>query len=525
MWQSIKKNYFQIVLFIIGIIFILTRFYQLTYLPVFADEAIYIRWSQLIINNPQDYLFFPMNDGKTPLHMWLMIPFLQIFSDPLWAGRTLSIVVGIIQIPIIMLLVKELGGKKNSQLLAAFLVLILPGWFFYQRLALIDGLMTLFLSINFLFTLKSLRVVSKKLGSKLDFTKLKFVLNRYTLLAGLFFGLAFWTKFAALLFAPVLIVCALFVLKKIEFSKKNFIAVVNALMAITIIGFIGGGIFALLRFSPIFPQIFSRGGDFLWSLDEYFANQIHIIVWDNFLDFIRFLAQNFDWLLMAFTIIASIFMVKKNHKPALLLLLALVFLLPMMVLGKVVWPRYLHPAMIFLTVGAVIAMQDLWEKKKKLCQSLIVGILVFTTIQSAYFMFTSYHHLGKMPLVAEDKVQYLEGWASGFGIPEATIYIRQQSQTHKILVLTEGFFGTLPDGILMYFFNEDVTNISIEGIGQPVREIPESQLERFDDFEEVILLVNSYRMHMSLPTDQLIFEVFRPSPTENPISFQVWRLK
>jgi hypothetical protein len=57
----------------IALLYLFTHLWKLTILPVFADESIYIRWAQLIIDDWKQYLFFPLNDGKTPLQMWLMI--------------------------------------------------------------------------------------------------------------------------------------------------------------------------------------------------------------------------------------------------------------------------------------------------------------------------------------------------------------------------------------------------------------------------------------------------------------------
>src|SRR6185369_17904794 len=69
------------------------RIYNLTIIPVFADEAIYIRWSQVMRNVPE-LRFLPLSDGKQPLFMWATIPLFKLFSDPLFAGRFLSVLCG-----------------------------------------------------------------------------------------------------------------------------------------------------------------------------------------------------------------------------------------------------------------------------------------------------------------------------------------------------------------------------------------------------------------------------------------------
>ena len=59
------------VLLVLGIIF---RFVNLTQVPVFADEAIYLRWAQ-IMRAEETLRFLPLSDGKQPLYMWTVIPF------------------------------------------------------------------------------------------------------------------------------------------------------------------------------------------------------------------------------------------------------------------------------------------------------------------------------------------------------------------------------------------------------------------------------------------------------------------
>ena len=77
------------------LLYLLTRLINLTNLPVFADEAIYIRWAQVMRSEPS-LRFLPLSDGKQPLFMWLIIPALKIFSDPLFAGRMISLGSGLL---------------------------------------------------------------------------------------------------------------------------------------------------------------------------------------------------------------------------------------------------------------------------------------------------------------------------------------------------------------------------------------------------------------------------------------------
>ena len=94
-----KNNFFrrygwQLSLVLLLLIYFVFRLINLLLIPIFADEAIYLYWSQLIMADYKRYLFYPLNDGKTPLFIWLLLPFLKFFADPLFAGRLLSVLFG-----------------------------------------------------------------------------------------------------------------------------------------------------------------------------------------------------------------------------------------------------------------------------------------------------------------------------------------------------------------------------------------------------------------------------------------------
>src|SRR3990170_7795526 len=71
------------------------RVYNLNSLPVFGDEAIYLRWAQ-VMRADSSLRFLPLSDGKQPLFMWFVIPLFKVFSDPLFAGRAVSVISGVL---------------------------------------------------------------------------------------------------------------------------------------------------------------------------------------------------------------------------------------------------------------------------------------------------------------------------------------------------------------------------------------------------------------------------------------------
>ena len=72
------------------ILFFITRFYNILGLPIFTDEAIYVRWAQ-IASNDANWRFISLTDGKQPMFVWIAMVLMKFISDPLLAGRIVSV--------------------------------------------------------------------------------------------------------------------------------------------------------------------------------------------------------------------------------------------------------------------------------------------------------------------------------------------------------------------------------------------------------------------------------------------------
>src|SRR3989338_2562093 len=103
-------------------------------LPIFADEAIYVRWSQVMRAEPS-LRFLPQSDGKQPLFMWVLMPALKIFTDPLVAGRTLSALAGLGTTVGVGLAAYLLFKNPRLAVMAAGFCSVLPYAVFFERLA------------------------------------------------------------------------------------------------------------------------------------------------------------------------------------------------------------------------------------------------------------------------------------------------------------------------------------------------------------------------------------------------------
>ena len=492
-----KKKQILIVLALV-VFYLAIHLPNLTLLPVFADESIYIRWTQLIIDDARRYLFYPMNDGKTPLVMWLMLPFQFLFKDQLFAGRILAVILGLFTVLAAGLIARQFFKKEKeqnlAQIFAMFLMIILPFPYFHHRMALTDAALLCNLTLTYYF---ALRYIKEK---------------RWPLvLATAFcFFLSMMSKISALLFLPPLV---LLVFYQGQWKFKKLFKNALGLGVSIFLGFLG---FYAFRLVPLFPQLFSRGSDFLYPFSILFKKEIFSIFYANLGYFAK---QYFFYLTAPIIFFAFILNSKNFNKKILLILSTLAFIIPLALLGKVVYPRYLLPASLFFILAASLSLVEVFSQKKLLVKIASSLLLVITFWQSGRFIYYAQTDTDQIPFSAIDRMQYLEEWSSGHGIKETVKFIQETSQKHSLAVATEGFFGTLPDGILMYLHRQNVDNLKVEGIGQPVRAIPVDFISKAEGFDQKLLVVNSHRLKMDLPEENLIKEYCRPNNTP---CLQIW---
>lgn len=507
--KFIKKTW--LVPLVICLFFLVIHLWRLTLLPVFADEAIYIRWAQLMIDDWRQYLFFPLNDGKGPLFFWLLVPWQFIFADQLFAGRFLAVLIGLVQILSLKALSKTLGAKPWVQWLTMLFGSILPFWFFHHRLALTDSLLTLTLTWT---TIATLQLIKAKPGKKF----------KWLLLAGLSLGAGLWTKLPAVLFIPIIFILGIFGGTK----KKNNL--LNLLWAGLVVLF-GGLIFSSLKLHPAFSQLFGRGSDFLFPWQKVVFEEAWRETVINLPNYLHYFGRYFTWPILIFSLLGLVLPPHKIRRQQWLLWLStILFAGPIAILGRVVYPRYFMPISVFVTVSAGLSFQQLWQlinlaQIKKWLRT-IIAVLMFiafswTVFKAAQFIYAAWTNPAKLPLVSADQEQYLYKWSAGYGVKPSVEYIQQLAQNQSVAVATEGSFGTLPDGALLYFHRTNVDNIYLEGVGYPVKGLTKKFLERAQDFDRVFLLVNSHRLDLDLPLERLTKEYCRPAQAP---CLQLWEI-
>jgi len=443
---------------LLSLVFLATRFINLLLWPVFADEAIYIRWSQLIW---QGQFFIPLTDGKTPLFMWLLSPLQQLTNQPLLSGRLLSVMAGLLTLIAVYLLADKLFDKRTA-LIAGLLTILNPFLLFYDRLSVVDSLLTAFITWSYYLSLNLLTNPSITLGIILGFLWIACLLTKPTALLFIFL-------------TPVFCFSKKFSLKKI---KALFWPTLVA-VAITLIGY------NLQRFSAAFPLISSRSSDYLRNINEIFSS------WLQF--FPATLSIVVSWLSSYLSVPALILFLLAviwalTKKSVNILVLSLLIILPVFIqtsVANIFYPRYLLPIIPFLII--ILA----WGVKKlpKIIGLTLLFLSGFFWLKFDYLLLTDPL---KAPLHSWERTQYLQEWSAGIGLKEIVGYLYQLPTDKTVYVFTEGSFGTLPDG-QQIFFNQ-TPNIKIIGLGFPDQATNHPLiLEVLETTDQVYLVANQNR--------------------------------
>lgn len=429
--MNILKRYkweILLVLFL-TVVYFAIRLPNLTLQPIFADEAIYIRWAQIMKSEPT-LRFISLTDGKTPLYMWLMTPFFKVFDDPLFAGRLLSVIAGFFTLLGALFLNWRIFGK-SAAFWAGLLIVVTPFIVFFDRMALVDSMLAAFSiwALNFALILIE--------NARLDLS----------MILGYILGAGLLTKTPGLFNVLMLPVSFIAFNWSQSNRQKNFIKTV---ILFVISAAIGMFIYNLLRLGPGFESLSSRNQDYIFPFTRIFTSPL-----DPLIPHLKDLADWFSKLLTIpitlFVLLGIIFVIFNKNKKALVILLWLLGpLLAELFLLQTFTARYIlssiAPLLCLAGWGISLIIQKLKVKKEPVTAAILLLILPLALIFDFYLLTDP----TKANLPREERIGYLEDWTAGYGFPEIADFLISQAQKELIIVGTEGNFGTLPDGLTIY---------------------------------------------------------------------------
>jgi len=446
------KKEIQLFLFLI-IIYFFSRIYKLTFVPIFTDEAIYIRWSEIALYDAS-WRFISLTDGKQPLFVWLTTFTLRFFQDPLFAGRIVSVLAGLGTAVGLFLLSYSLFSNRKVAFFTLILYLLYPFALVYDRMALMDSLVGMFAVWALYF----------------EFLLVKTLRLDVALILGMIIGGGILTKSSGF-FSIYLLPFTLLLLSwhGKEKTRKFFLWLGLSLVAV----FESQLIYSVLRLSPFFHMIGQKNTVFIYPFKEWFSHPWRFFIgnlkglWDWFITY-------FSWPVF-FLLLFSLFWKFKEYLKEKVLLIVF-FAAPFFALalfGKVLYPRFIFFMTLSLLPLVGLVLGRLYKLIEKPFIFLIIFLIfAFSWIKTDFELLTN-PYTSSIP--ESDKFQYFNDWPAGGGIREAVSFFKEKSQSGKIFVATEGTFGPLPYALEVYLY--DNPNVKIHGFWPLKKEIPEEVLE------------------------------------------------
>lgn len=450
----LKKYTFELISGL-GIIlfFFASRITTLLNLPIFTDEAIYIRWAQ-IASHDANWRLISLTDGKQPLFIWITVIFMRFINDPLFSGRLVSVFAGFFTLVGLFFLGREVFKNRYIGLISSFLYAIYPFALVYDRMALYDSLVGTF-AVWGLFL-----IVTVVRYARLD----------YAMLLGIVGGLGVLNKTSSF-FTVYLLPFSLIIFdwKKKQVSKRLVRFITLSIVSVVMIY----GMYSVLRLSPFFYIISQKDAIFVYPFSEWIQHPFAFF-WSNL-----WVGQR-DWFVKYFTIpffvlVFTSFAINKNYFRE-KVLLTLWFLTPFIALalfGKTLYPRYI----LFMTLSLIplVAYSAYFIMKKlesPLLQAVFLSAIIAVALWKDYFILTDF---SKASIPISDVTQYYTDWPSGYGIKETIQYLKKKEEKNEIKLYTQGTFGLMPDAYNIYLHNDK--HFIIEGLWPITDKIPEELKE------------------------------------------------
>lgn len=457
------KRYRMEILISLGLIlgYFFLRLLTLKSLPIFTDEAIYIRWAQVALHD-SSWRFISLTDGKQPLYVWAAMVFLKFIHDPLLAGRLVSVTSGFFTLIGMVLLSYELFKNKRMAFLTGLLYVMYPFAQVYDRMALYDSMVGTFAVWAIYFSIRLVR--SRHLATA------------YTL--GAIFGGAILTKTSGF-FTIALIP---FTLLLHNFTNSNWKkALIRWAILALFAAIISQVMYLILRLSPLYGMINEKNATFVYPLKEWLQHPFTYF-WGNLHGLVSWLLEylGFSYGLLLFV---GLLVFKKEWREK--AVLVIYFLLPFIYLalfGKVIFPRFIYfmSLMLLPIIGwglNFILNGVAYFLKKRDAQfvrftkiGVVLLFILYPLYTSLIFAVDPIH----APIAGTDNVQYINGWNAGWGVDKSIEFFKKEAVDKKIFIGTEGTFGMMPFALELQLV--DNSNIVLKGYWGFDKTLPDEAL-------------------------------------------------
>ncbi|MBI2443356.1 MAG: glycosyltransferase family 39 protein [Candidatus Levybacteria bacterium] len=493
--RSLLQNE-RVVVGVLALLYFFTRLVNLTILPIFTDEAIYIYWSKYIIDT-QSHWFIALTDGKPPVLTWIIGIVLTVFPRDwyLIAGRLPSIIFGFLSLLGTYAVAKQLFQSKKISFVAAVFLIFSPFMLVYDRLALYDAQLTAMLVVSVYFCIRTAKTLSIK----------------YALLWGFFLGLAFLSKPPAILYLLITPVCFLVLLPAPRATIKREWR--RIALSLFLVGFISEGMNNLQRISGAYAAFQLKNQQFQQPLSELIKNPFSLLP-DNLVVFDSWLLSYYTLPLFFFVLVSLFFTATRKVREGLVLFLLWAGpVFAFAIAGREIFPRYLLFITPFAMIAVAYTLMTFWQKSilSRILFGLLTIALLLLPIRFCYLLLTNPK---EAPLPTADFNQLVAEHPSGYGLDRVFSYIRSQEKNGKVTVVPQGTFGLYPYAFYLEFWGNPNVRILPKW---PLDQLDEEVYQARQDGKVVIVLKEKSGIFPALQDLVLIETIIKPKSIKYPI--------
>jgi len=468
------KKGFLICLFIIFLVFCFFRFYNIDSLPIFNDEAIYLNWAKSIKSDFNKNKFISLSDGKPFFHYWFMVPGLNIFNNPLRAGRTTSGFIAVLGFLLVCVLSYILFKSFLITILAASFYAILPFLVVYQRMVLADAFVSV---LGILIFIVSWFFVKKEISHNNWTSRLLF----FVTLSGLFLIGACLKQTSFLFLGGAILGVNIFIWKN-DSNIKNWFIVNFGLIISFLIGYFG--------FKLIIPEKYKF--IFQAKAGQFFSLNIFSNISTNF----QVLVETLGFYITPFVVLLLIwplfkeksFKKKDNIKLCWLYIWGFIPFLFFSFFAKTLYTRFFligAPYLIILTSFFLKEIINKFQKKYIVC---LILLTVFILPITQSFL------LVKSPLnffwTEVDNKNFINFWSSGFAMRDIKSFLQKNGKNGQLMFLDIHDLGYPMDYFKLY--ENEFPNIKLSQIDSNLNK-KIKQAKKQEKIKPILILLNPDR--------------------------------
>ena len=440
------------ILILIIVTYFVTRFYNLTVIPIFNDESTYIRYG-LHQFNEVDHKPYSLLIGKEPLMPYLYAALGTIINDLLIGARAISVFFGFLTLLGLFFTVKTIADNKAG-LVVGLIYVFSPYALFFDRLAVMDNAVNTVTIWTLYFTFKILTNPQK----------------RFFLILGFAMGIGLWIKTSAIFYVllPVLVIMhkAYGIWKKDNNSPQPTQLILKLSISL------------LTMFFLILPLISNEFYAIHWQLLSQYIYPVYSIFSFPVTLWIDNLLRVFFWLLFylsPFFILIIAFTVIRFRKKPKIFPVYLWFFLPFIyeiLFAKMYTSRHALNLTIPLYILAAYFILKIGKVNKLFAFVMIILIVGWGTFYGSYLLnypigYSKLH----LSYAKTDLLQYTKGFPSGYGVKEAIDYLSEKMKIKPIVVVIHNDHGNPEDAVVAYLSYKKNCEIILIHDGSDISEL------------------------------------------------------